>query len=138
MRLFLKGISQYYVNDIIYRKTSAVAYMKNRSNRLLELGISQDHVLLFDAIFDEMNRNISRFISHGVVIDNLEDKGSILHYENARKAAIEYYFYEPFMPDEVLDKMRQNGILHPRRPSLSKEKLDELLQKQPLTWEKIN
>jgi len=41
-----------------------------------------------------------------VKIEHLDNSDSITHYQNARKAAIEYYFFEPLMPQQVLEEMR--------------------------------
>jgi len=64
MTLFLNGIPQYDIDDIITQKTTAVCYVQNRQHKMHELGVTIDHARLMDALFVEMNQHILRFLQH--------------------------------------------------------------------------
>lgn len=138
VNVFLNGISQYDVNDIIDQEITAVEYMRNRKNKLKELGVSQDHLVLLDCIFTEMNQCVTRFLKHGVTLVDLTDEKNRECYADAKKAALEHYFFEPFMPENVLEGMRKDGVTtHPKRRVIDQAKLDEFIEKQPMTWDVI-
>ena len=100
-------------------------------------GLTKDHVELFDNIISEAMRHGGKFARQGITEFQFDTEEGIQDWSNALKAAIEYYFYEPILPETIQEMFREKGVMHKKRVDLKQEQLDEFEKKKPRTWDVV-
>lgn len=125
-RLIVSVFTPNIQTELIMGTFSGKKFVKDKQDQLIFHGVTDDEVALFDAIVTDMMKSNSKFLKGELnMVDTKTDEG-FGHYAMAMKAAIQYYLYEPFIPEEVLTTLRDANMLYPKTAHGTEGEIAEL------------